>query len=97
MIVRGQVPPTQVLWRGTTDLVVDAVRSDIAEIESAGAPLSQLKVCTAGSINPGTPLANIKAMFWAAMTYGRYDRAVPPDLADIPVEFDRRAIVDQIS
>jgi len=36
-------------------------------------------------------------MFWAAMTYGRFDRAVAPELAEIPVEFDRAAVVDQVS
>ena len=97
MKIDGQVPPTQVLWRGTPDLVVDAVRCDIAELEAAGGSLDQLRVCTAGSINPGTPLENIRAMFWAAMTYGRFDRAVTPELAEIPVEFDRAAVVDQVS
>jgi uroporphyrinogen-III decarboxylase len=37
MIVHGQVPPTQSLWLGDPDLVVDSVRSDIGEILSAGA------------------------------------------------------------
>lgn len=97
MKIDGQVPPTQVLWRGAADLVVDAVRQDIAEIEAASNSLTQLTVCTAGSINPGTPLANIRAMYWAAMTYGRYDRVVAPDLAEIPLEFDRHALVDQVS
>ncbi|MFW5689264.1 MAG: uroporphyrinogen decarboxylase family protein [Spirochaetota bacterium] len=97
MKIDGQVPPTQVLWRGTPDLVVDAVRRDIDELESAGGSLGQLRVCTAGSINPGTPLENIRAMYWAAMTYGRFDRAVSPELASIPVEFDRSVVVDQVS
>jgi uroporphyrinogen-III decarboxylase len=97
MKIDGQVPPTQVLWRGTPDLVVDAVRRDIAEVEAAGGSLEQLRVCTAGSINPGTPLENIRAMFWAAMTYGRYDRQIAPELAEIPIEFDRAAVVDQVS
>ena len=97
MKIDGQVPPTQVLWRGSPDLVVDSVRRDIAELEAAGGSLEQLRVCTAGSINPGTPLPNIRAMFWAAMTYGRYDRQIDPELAKIPIEFDRAAVVDQVS
>ena len=97
MKIDGQVPPTQVLWRGSPDLVVDSVRRDIAELEAAGGSLDQLRVCTAGSINPGTPLPNIRAMFWAAMTYGRYDRQIDPELAEIPIEFDRAAVVDQVS
>jgi uroporphyrinogen-III decarboxylase len=97
MVVHGQIPPTQVLWQGTPDLVVDAVRRDIEEIRSAGASLSQLQVCTAGSINPGTPLENIRAMFWAASAYGRFDGEVRSDLAAIPIDFDRRTTVDQVS
>ncbi len=97
MRIDGQVPPTQVLWRGTTDLVVDAVRNDIEELLAAGASLDQLRVCTAGSINPGTPVENIRAMFWAAMTYGRFDRNIPEELAEIPIEFDRALVVDQVS
>ena len=97
MTIHGQVPPTQVLWQGSPGLVVDAVRSDIEELKQAGAPLKQLQVCTAGSINPGTSLENIKAMFWAASVYGRFDGDVPPDLAAIPIEFDRLSVVDQVS
>jgi hypothetical protein len=97
MKIDGQVPPTQVLWRGTPDLVVDAVRRDIEEVRAAGGSLEQLRVCTAGSINPGTPLENIRAMFWAAMTFGRYDGEVPGELSSIPVEFDRAVVVDQVS
>ena len=97
MKIDGQVPPTQVLWRGTPDLVVDAVRCDIEELRAVGGSLSQLRVCTAGSINPGTPLENIRAMFWAAMTFGRYDGSVAEELAAIPIEFDRSVVVDQVS
>ena len=97
MVVHGQVPPTQVLWQGTPDLVVDSVRNDIEETKRVGASLGQLRVCTAGSINPGTPLENIKAMFWAASMYGRFDGEVRAQLADIPLEFDRLSVVDQVS
>lgn len=97
MRIDGQVPPTQVLWRGSPDLVVDAVRCDIAEIKAAGADLSQLRVCTAGSINPGTPLANIRAMYWAAQTFGRFDGKIDEALAAVPVDFDRAQLVDQVS
>ena len=97
MRIDGQVPPTQVLWRGSPDLVGDAVRRDIEEVTASGADLTQLRVCTAGSINPGTPLENIRAMFWAAQTFGRFDGAVDPALRDIPIEFDRATVVDQVS
>jgi uroporphyrinogen-III decarboxylase len=97
MIVHGQVPPTQVLWRGTPDLVVDAVRADVNDILKAGACLRQLVVCTAGSVNPGTPLENIRALLWAAMEYGKLDGTVRPELETIPIDFDRTALVDQIS
>ncbi len=97
MHIDGQVPPTQVLWRGSTDLVVDAVRCDLKEIEAAGADLSQLRVCTAGSINPGTPIENIRAMFWAAQTFGRFDGEVDAELNAVPIEFERAHVVNQVS
>jgi hypothetical protein len=99
MVVYGQIPPTQVLWKGTPDLVVDAVRRDIRDVAAAGASADQLVVTTAGSINPGTPLENIRAMFWAAMEFGRIGAG--GELADPrpeePLAFDRRALVMQIS
>jgi uroporphyrinogen decarboxylase len=99
MIVNGQIPPTQVLWKGSPDLVVDAVRQDIRDIVAAGAGPGQLVVTTAGSINPGTPLENIRAMFWAAMEYGRIDnngRLADP-FPDQALKFDRKSVVMQIS
>jgi len=97
MRIHGQVPPTQVLWRGSPDLVVDAVRHDLAELKDSGGSLEEFRVCTAGSVNPGTPLENIRAMSWAAQEYGRFDGSVRSDLDAIPIEFDRKAIVNQIS
>lgn len=99
MRIMGQVPPTQVLWLGTTDLVVDSVRRDIRDLAEAGASARQLLVATAGSINPGTPLENIRAMFWAAMEFGRIDakgRVVDPR-PEIPIDFCREKTVMQIS
>jgi|GEM_PF-565385 len=97
MRIHGQIPPVRVFWQGSTDLVVDAVRQDINDLKESGSALSQLQVCTAGSINPGTPLENIRAMFWAAMEYGKLNEEVNPDLDSIPVEFDRKELVNQIS
>jgi hypothetical protein len=42
-------------------------------------------------------LENIKAMFWAATEFGRFDGEVRDDLSAIPVEFDRQTLVTQIS
>ncbi len=95
--IHGQVPPVKVLWQGTADLVVDAVRQDIEDVKEAGADLRNLKVCTAGSINPGTPLENIRALYWAAMEFGRQTGPVSPVLQGIPVEFDRKGLVNQVS
>jgi len=97
MRVHGQVPPVRVLWQGTTDLVVDSVRQDINDMNSSGADLSQLVVCTAGSVNPGTPLENIEAMLWAAMEFGKLKGGVKQSLSSIPVDFNRKEYVNQIS
>jgi len=97
MRIHGQVPPVTVLWQGSADLVVDSVRQDINEMVSSGADLSQLIVCTAGSINPGTPIENIKAMLWAAMEFGKLNGNVDPTLSSIPVDFNRKELVNQIS
>jgi uroporphyrinogen-III decarboxylase len=97
MRIHGQVPPVRVLWQGSTDLVVDSVRQDINDMTSSGADLSQLVVCTAGSVNPGTPLENIEAMLWAAMEFGLLKGNVKESLSSIPVDFDRKEHVNQIS
>ncbi len=65
-VVYGQIPPTQVLLYGTPDAVVACAKRDI---EQAG-PGKHLVLCTAGSINPGTSFANLKAMCHAAEQYG---------------------------
>lgn len=97
MKIDGQIPPVRVLWQGSTDLVVDAARQDINDMINSDADLSYLKVCTAGSINPGTPLDNIRAMYWTAMNFGRLKMDVDPGLSSIPIEFDRKEMVNQIS
>ena len=97
MRIHGQVPPVTVLWQGSTDLVVDSVRQDINDMKASGADLSQLIVCTAGSINPGTPLENIEAMLWAAGDFGKLKGDVNPLLKGIPVDFNRSELVNQIS
>ena len=99
MVVHGQVPPTQVLWQGSPDLVVDAVRRDVRDMMTASAGPSQLVVTTAGSVNPGTPLENIKALYWAAMEYGRIGSGggLADPRPDEPLGFDRRGTVMQIS
>jgi uroporphyrinogen decarboxylase len=65
-VIYGQIPPTKVLLYGTPDEVVNCAKRDI---EQAG-PGKHLVLCTAGSINPGTSFANLKAMCYAAEKYG---------------------------
>ena len=56
VIIHGQIPPTGVLLYGKPEEIVNTVLKDI---EQAG-PTKQLIVTTAGSINPGTSLNNLK-------------------------------------
>lgn len=65
-IVYGQIPPTKVLLYGTPEEVVACAKRDI---EQAG-PGKHLVLCTAGSINPGTSFENLRALCYAAETYG---------------------------
>ena len=65
-VVYGQIPPTAVLLRGTPEDVADCIKRDI---QQAG-HTKQLVVCTAGSINPGTPFGNLRAMCYAVEAYG---------------------------
>ncbi len=65
-VVFGQIPPTKVLLYGSPDDVVACVRRDIAQ---AG-PGKHLVVCSAGSINPGTSFANLRAVCLAVEEYG---------------------------
>jgi uroporphyrinogen decarboxylase len=65
-VVYGQVPPTKILLYGTPEEVIACAKRDI---EQAG-PGKQLVLCTAGSINPGTSFENLKALCYAAETYG---------------------------
>jgi uroporphyrinogen decarboxylase len=66
VIIHGQIPPTKVLLYGTADDVVECVRRDINQ---AG-PGKHLIITTAGSINPGTSIENLKAICYAAEIYG---------------------------
>jgi uroporphyrinogen decarboxylase len=99
MVVVGQVPPTQTLWRGSPDDVVDAVRRDVRDAMAAGVGSDQLVISTAGSINPGTPVENLRALHWAAMEYARIDRdgKVVDPRPDEEINFDRAAVVNQVS
>jgi uroporphyrinogen-III decarboxylase len=65
-VVYGQIPPTKVLLYGTPEEVVACAKRDIEQ----GGPGKHLVLCTAGSINPGTSFANLKAMCYAAEKYG---------------------------
>jgi uroporphyrinogen decarboxylase len=65
-VVHGQIPPTKVLLYGTPEEVYACAKRDI---EQAG-PGKHLVLCTAGSINPGTALENLKAMCRAAEDFG---------------------------
>ncbi|MGE5548966.1 MAG: uroporphyrinogen decarboxylase family protein [Bacteroidota bacterium] len=65
-VVYGQIPPTNVLLYGTPEEVIACAKRDI---EQAG-PGGHLVLTTAGSINPGTTFANLKAMCYAAEAYG---------------------------
>lgn len=65
-VVYGQIPPTKVLLYGSPEDVGACVRRDIAQ---AG-PGRRLVVCPAGSINPGTSFANLRAICLAVEEYG---------------------------
>lgn len=65
-VVYGQIPPTKILLYGTPEEVIACAKRDI---EQAG-PGKHLVLCTAGSINPGTTFENLKALCYAAETYG---------------------------
>ncbi|MFA6505852.1 MAG: uroporphyrinogen decarboxylase family protein [Treponemataceae bacterium] len=68
-VIYGCVPPF-LLKDGTPEEVFQAA---VASIEDAGAD-GGLVLTTAGSINMGTPYANLEALCRAADTRGRYDR-----------------------
>ena len=65
--IYGQLAP----WtfaRGTPQEIADAVRRDIEAVGDDGG----LVVTTAGSVNPGSKLAGLRAAMHAIHTYGRY-------------------------
>lgn len=66
VIIQGQIPPTKILLYGSPEDVVECVRRDITQ---AGIR-RQLIQSTAGSINPGTSFANLKAICYAVEKYG---------------------------
>ena len=66
VIIHGQIPPTTVLLYGSPEDIINTVKRDI---EQAG-PTRQLIVTTAGSINPGTPLENLKLVCETVEKYG---------------------------
>jgi len=66
VVVFGQIPPMEVLLNGRPENVIECVKRDIGQ---AG-PSRHLVVSTVGSINPGTPFDNLKAMFYAIEKFG---------------------------
>ena len=65
-VAYGQIPPTTVLLYGTPEQVRECIKRDI---EQAG-HTKQLVIGTAGSINPGTPFENLRAVCDATEEFG---------------------------
>jgi len=68
-IIYGCVPPL-VLKDGSPEQVTQAARRTIERAGEGGG----LVLTTAGSINAGTPYANLRALCEAAQRFGRYER-----------------------
>ena len=69
VVIVGQIPPTSVLLYGTPEDVRRCVKRDI---DQAGKTRS-LIISTAGGINPGTSIENLKAICDAAEEFGYYN------------------------
>ena len=67
-VIHGQLPPFT-FSRGTPQEIAQAVRRDIEWVGGDGG----LVVTTAGSVNPGSRLAGLRAAMYAIQTYGRYE------------------------
>ena len=65
----GQVPPTDVLWNGTPDEVRETAIRNIKDVYATRK--GRIVVSSAGSVNPGTPLENLKALMEAPLEYER--------------------------
>ena len=66
-VIYGQLAPF-VFSRGTPQEISEAVRRDIEAVGGDGG----LVVTTAGSVNPGSKLAGLRAVMSTIQTYGRY-------------------------
>ena len=66
-VIYGQLAPF-VFSRGTPQEIAEAVRRDIGAVADDGG----LVVTTAGSVNPGSKLAGLRAVMSTIQTYGRY-------------------------
>ena len=66
-VIHGQLPPFT-FSRGTPQEIAEAVRRDIEAVGADGG----LVVTTAGSVNPGSKLAGLRAVMYAIQTWGRY-------------------------
>lgn len=66
-VIYGQLPPFT-FSRGTPEEIAEAVRRDIEAVGADGG----LVVTTAGSVNPGSKLAGLRAAMYAIQTWGRY-------------------------
>ena len=58
IVLMGNVPPLDVLVRGTVDDVRDATETLLSKVETAGPVL----VSPGGGVSPGTPIENLRAM-----------------------------------
>jgi len=68
--IQGHIPP-KLLWQGSPEDVIECAKRDLRAADDGNLILS-----TAGSLAPGTPFENIKALCWAAHYYGRYKNGV---------------------
>ncbi len=66
-VIQGQLPPFT-FSRGTPEEICAAVRRDIDLVGADGG----LEVTTAGSVNPGSRLAGLRAAMYAVQQHGRY-------------------------
>lgn len=68
-VIYGHVPPL-LLRNGTPEQIIERVKADFQKVGVDGG----LVIDTAGSINEGTPLVNLKALVYAVHRYCRYGK-----------------------
>jgi len=67
-IIAGHITPIEVLAKGTPEQVIEEGVQNIADAVDAG---GRIILTAAGSVNPGTPFENLKAMMEAPLEYRR--------------------------